>query len=202
MSYLSEKDVIEIADTVSIFSITSVKEDIKQYSFSCGKAEEYVTFFKEKALDLEEKSISKTFVLVHNKTKELIGYFSLSTDAVRLTMGEKEESNLSDVVFMSLPAIKLGKLAINKKLSPEASRRGYGSFILDMINTFAYEVNKEGVACRFVTVDADIEYDPNTPLFYEKNGFVNNLSNPRRKNSKTVSMRRDIFFDGDIGTRE
>ena len=39
MSYLSEKDVIEIADTVSIFSITSVKEDIKQYSFSCGKAE-------------------------------------------------------------------------------------------------------------------------------------------------------------------
>lgn len=86
MSYLSEKDVKEIADTVSIFSITSVKEDIKKYSFSCGKAEGYVTFFKEKALDLEEKSISKTFVLTHNLTKELIGYFSLSTDAVRLTI--------------------------------------------------------------------------------------------------------------------
>ena len=71
-----------------------------------------------------------------------------------------------------------------------------------MINTFAYEVNKEGVACRFVTVDADIEYDPNTPLFYEKNGFINNLSKPKRNNSKTVSMRRDIFFDGDIGTKE
>ena len=114
MSYLSEKDILEIADTVSIFSITSVKEDITQCSFSCGKAEEYVTFLKEKALDLEEKSISKTFVLVHNLTKELIGYFSLSTDAVRLTTEEKEESNLSDVAFMSLPAIKLGKLAINK----------------------------------------------------------------------------------------
>lgn len=202
MSYLSEKDILEIADTVSIFSITSVKEDITQYSFSCGKAEEYVTFLKEKALDLEEKSISKTFVLVHNLTKELIGYFSLSTDAVRLTTEEKEESNLSDVAFMSLPAIKLGKLAINKKLSPEASRRGYGSFILDMINTFAYEVNKEGVACRFVTVDADVEYDPNTPLFYKKNGFINNLSKPKRNNSKTVSMRRYIFFDGDIGTKE
>ena len=202
MSYLSEKEVIEIANTVSIFSITSVKDNIKQYSFSCGKAEEYVTFFKEKALDLEEKSISKTFVLTHNSTKELIGYFSLLTDVVRLTMKEKEESNLSDVAFMSLPAIKLGKLAINKELSSEASRKGYGSFILDMINTFAYEVNKEGVACRFVTVDADIEYDSNTPSFYEKNGFVKNLSNPSRNNSKTVSMRRDIFFDGDIGTRE
>ncbi|MBB6040546.1 hypothetical protein HNQ46_000509 [Oribacterium sinus] len=32
-------------------------------------------------------------------------------------MEEKEESNLSDVAFMSLPAIKLGKLAINKELS-------------------------------------------------------------------------------------
>ena len=199
MSYLSEKDILEIADTVSIFTINSVKEDITRYSFSCGKAEEYVIFLKENALDLEEKSISKTFVLVHNLTKELIGYFSLSTDAVRLTT---EESYLSDVAFMSLPAIKLGKLAINKILSPEASRKGYGSFILDMINTFAYEVNKEGVACRFVTVDADIEYDPNTPLFYEKNGFVYNCAHARKTNSKTVSMRRDIFFDGDIGAKE
>ena len=202
MSYLSKKDILEVADTVSIFTINSVKEDITRYSFSCGKAEEYVIFLKENALDLEEKSISKTFVLVHNLTKELIGYFSLSTDAVRLTTEEKEVSNLSDVAFMSLPAIKLGKLAINKKLSPEASRKGYGSFILDMINTFAYEVNKEGVACRFVTVDADIEYDPNTPLFYEKNGFVYNCAHARKTNSKTVSMRRDIFFDGDIGAKE
>jgi hypothetical protein len=50
MSYLSEKDVKEIADTVSIFSITSVKEDIKKYSFSCGKAEGYVTFLRKRPL--------------------------------------------------------------------------------------------------------------------------------------------------------
>ena len=193
MSYLSEKDILDISSTVSIFSIASVKEDVEQYVFGCEKAEEYVTFLKEKAIDLEEKAISKTFVMIHKATDELIGYFSLSTDAVRLTMEEKGESNLSEVAFMSLPAIKLGKLAINKKLSPEASRKGYGSFILDMINTFAYEVNKEGVACRFVTVDADIEYDPNTPLFYEKNGFVYNCAHSRKTNSKTVSMRRDIF---------
>ena len=66
----------------------------------------HLPFLKEKAIDLEEKYISKTFVLVHNLTKELIGYFSLSTDAVRLTTEEKEESNLSDVAFMSLPAME------------------------------------------------------------------------------------------------
>jgi len=32
-------------------------------------------------------------------------------DAVRLIMEEKEESHLSDVAFISLPAIKIGKLA-------------------------------------------------------------------------------------------
>ena len=36
---------------------------------------------------------------------------------------------------------------------------------------------------RFITVDADIEYDPNTPQFYFKNGFVENLSNKKRKSN-------------------
>ena len=62
------------------------------------------------------------------------------------------------------------------------------------MNTYAFEVNEAGVACRFVTVDADIEYDKNTPAFYEKNGFVMNLSKKKKigPNDKTVSMRRDI----------
>ena len=50
-----------------------------------------------------------------------------------------------------------------------------------------------GVACRFVTVDADIEYYPDTPDFYYKNGFVVNQSRKRKTTDKTVSMRRYIF---------
>lgn len=46
---------------------------------------------------------------------------------------------------------------------------------------------------RFITVDADIEYYPNTPEFYKKNGFVMNESRKRRPSDKTISMRRDIF---------
>jgi len=44
-----------------------------------------------------------------------------------------------------------------------------------------------------LTVDADIEYNPRTTEFYEKNGFVVNSSKKRRASDKTVSMRRDIF---------
>lgn len=102
---------------------------------------------------------------------------------------------METVDFMSLPAVKLGKLAINKKLSKEAQRKGYGSFILDIVNTYAYEMLNNGVACRFITVDADIEYYPDTPEFYIKNGFVVNQSRKRKATDKTVSMRRDIFSE-------
>ena len=142
---------------------------------------------------LEEIGVTRTFLVLHNVTNELIGYYSLSADTVRLTIDEKIGTDLESVDFMALPALKLGKLAINKSLSEEAQRRGYGSFILDIVNTYAYEMLDNGVACRFVTVDADIEYYEDTPEFYKKNGFVENQSRKRKSTDKTISMRRDIF---------
>ncbi len=194
MSYLIPEDFESICDTVSIVPISAVPAcDILKYSFDCGEAEEYVTFLKMKALSLEKLGVTRTFLLIHNETEELIGYFSLSADTVRLTIDEKLGTDLESVDFMALPALKLGKLAINRKLSDSANRKGYGSFVLDIVNTYAFEMLENGVACRFVTVDADIEYDINTPVFYEKNGFVVNQSRKRRSTDKTVSMRRDIF---------
>ena len=194
MGYLISEDFESILNTVSILPISSLtEEDISQYSFDCGKAKEYETFLKKKALALETLGIARTFLLIHNETKELIGYYSLSADTVRLTIDEKLGTDLETVDFMSLPALKLGKLAINKGLSEQAQRKGYGSFVLDIVNTYAYEMLDNGVACRFVTVDADIEYYPDTPNFYYKNGFVVNQSRKRKATDKTVSMRRDIF---------
>lgn len=117
----------------------------------------------------------------------------MSTDTVKLTETEKGESRLKCVPFHSLPAVKVGKLAINRKLSNQAARKGYGSFALDIANTYAFEVYRNGVACRFLTVDADVEYNPSTFKFYEKNGFQQNESFKSNKVRKTISMRRDIF---------
>ena len=194
MSYLISEDFESICNTVKILPISSeAVGDISQYSFDCGKAKEYETFLKQKASLLEEIGVTRTFLVIHNVTNELIGYYSLSADTVRLTIDEKIGTDLESVDFMALPALKLGKLAINKSLSEEAQRRGYGSFILDIVNTYAYEMLDNGVACRFVTVDADIEYYEDTPEFYKKNGFVENQSRKRKSTDKTISMRRDIF---------
>ena len=196
VGYLDSQQFADISNVVSIYTIGSKNlKDLSTYSFDAGKAVEYKYFLLRQAAQLDKLGISKTFIMIHNVTDELIGYFTLSADTIKLTDSEKEESNLQDVKFMSLPAIKIGKLAINKKLSETAQRKGYGSFAIEMAMAKAYEVLKTGVACRFITVDADIEYCSSTPDFYIKNGFVRNQSKKPSKDSKTISMRKDIFAD-------
>ena len=194
--YLNDQQFAEILNDISIYRIGSNNlKDLSTYSFDVGPASEYKTFLLFKAKKLDELGISTTYVMIHNSTNELIGYFSLSSDTIKLTTSEKEQAKLGDVSFMSLPAIKMGKLAINKSLSEKAQRKGYGSFAIEMAIAKAYEVLKTGVACRFLTVDADIEYNPETPNFYLKNGFVRNESIKPKEQAKTISMRKDIFSD-------
>lgn len=192
MSYLKPSDINEIADSVRLLSIKQV-DDVSHYSFD-SKIEEYNEFLKiaEKFYDL---NISKTFLLIHNETNELVAYMTLSADSIKLTGEEKELHDIGKVPYASIPALKVGKLAVNKNVSDAAKRKGYGSFMLEMARAFAFEMNELGIACRFVTVDADIEYNPNTPAFYEKNGYVENLSNRSRNARHTISMRKDIFVD-------
>ncbi len=192
--YLSDRQFADILSVVSIYPIGSkALKDLSTYSFDTGMAKEYKDFLLREARNLDELAISKTFIMIHNNTEELIGYFTLCADTIRLTELEKEQAHLQRVTFKSLPAVKVGKLAINKSLSGKAKMKGYGSFALEMAVSKAYEMLKSGVACRFITVDADIEYYPDTEAFYLKNGFVRNQSRKIKPSDKTISMRKDIF---------
>lgn len=192
MSYLTERDIMEIKDNVRLLSIKEI-DDISHYSFD-SHIEEYNNFLEiaEKFYDL---NISKTFLLIHRETNELLAYMTLSADSIKLTNEEKELHDIGKVPYASIPALKVGKLAVNKESSKKAARKGYGSFLLEMARAYAFDMNELGVACRFITVDADIEYEPDTPQFYFKNGFVENLSNRSRNAKHTISMRKDIFID-------
>ena len=190
MSYLTNEQLLKIKSNVSLLSIKDI-DDISHYSFD-SKIDEYNDFLKiaDKFYDI---NVSKTFLLIHNTTNELIAYMTLSADSIKLTSEEKDNHDISKVPYASIPALKIGKLAVNKELSKDIQVKGYGSFMLELARAFAYSMNDSGVACRFITVDADIEYDPDTPRFYEKNGFVENLSNKSRNAKHTISMRKDIF---------
>ncbi len=192
MSYLSEQDIINIQENVRLVSIKDI-EDVSHFLFDSG-IEEYNDFLliADKFFDL---NVSRTFLLLHRKTNELLAYMTLSADSIKLTGEEKEIHEIGKVPYASIPALKVGKLAVNKKISEDASRKGYGSFLLEVARYYAIEMNDLGVACRFITVDADIEYNKNTVKFYYKNGFIENLSNKRKNNKYTISMRKDILID-------
>ena len=163
MSYLTENDIMEMKDNVRLLSIKEI-DDISHYSFD-SHIEEYNNFLEiaEKFYDL---NISKTFLLTHRETNELLAHMTLSADSIKLTNEEKEIHDIGKVPYASIPALKVGKLAVNKELSKKAARKGYGSFLLEMARAYAFDMNELGVAYRFITVDADIEYDTDTPQFY------------------------------------
>lgn len=193
MGYLTNDDLYDILNNVSISPIEKLEVDISHYSFDSG-IDEYNTFLKSAKM-FAELNVSKTFLLIHDKTNELLAYMTLSADSIKLTHEEKEVHHMQKVPYASIPAVKVGKLAVNAELSESVRRKGYGSFMLEMARAFAANVNDTIMACRFITVDADIEYDPNTPDFYRKNGYVENLSNKRRNPKHTISMRKDIYVD-------
>ena len=180
MSYLTGQDIAEIKDNVRLLSIA----DVDEYNDFLQVAEKFY-----------ELNISKTFLLIHKKTGELLAYMTLSADSIKLSTEEKELHDIAKVPYGALPALKVGKLAVNKELSEQVRRKGYGSFMLEMARAFAFRMNELGVACRFVTVDADIDYELDTPEFYRKNGFTENLKYKKKKDSHTISMRKDIFVE-------
>ena len=163
MNYLTDDEVMDIQNTVRLLSINDI-DDISQYSFNAN-IEEYNDFLKI-AKTFFELNISKTFLLLHKKTNELLAYMTLSADSIKLTNEEKEVHGIAKVPYAAIPAIKVGKLAVNKELSLVAKRKGYGSFMLDLARAMAFDMNDLGIACRFITVDADIEYKVNLGAWY------------------------------------
>jgi len=136
MSYLTESSMKEIQNNVRLLSIKEI-DNVSHYLFD-SHIEEYNEFLKiaDKFCDL---NISKTFLLLHKQTDELLAYMTLSADSIKLTNEEKELHDISKVPYASIPALKVGKLAVNKELSDAVKRKGYGSFLLEMARAFAFD---------------------------------------------------------------
>lgn len=97
---------------------------------------------------------------------------------------------MDQVEFGIIPAVKLGKLAIDNKYKG----KGYGDFLINMAIGIIDELTEIGIACRFLTVDADIRNGDIPLKLYSRNGFVlNEKANKNR--TESLSMRLDLFSD-------
>jgi len=175
------------------FTIEKLNISHRIGEFNDDNDNEYTLFLKQDAMKHQESHISNTFVLIEKETYIIAAYISLIADAVTLQDEERAQLLLPDIAFETLPALKIAKLAVSKKLSQ--TYRRLGSLMIDFSRSIADQCNERFIACRVLTVDADIEYDKNLFVFYEKNGFSALRNKKYTKKTRTLPMWTDVYPD-------
>lgn len=189
MPYLSPDSFNHIAKSVELVNLS---DGYRICDFE-SEDEDYNVFLKEHAIKYNELGMCKTHLLINKQNGDVIGYFTLNADAILLTKEEKCKHSLDDVLFKSIPSLKIGMLAVDRKYNK--IQKGYGSFLIEMCRGFATELNKNGIGCRFIIVDADIRNGKTSYILYEKNGFIYNIHDQYKKRDTSKSMRLEIFND-------
>ncbi|MDR2716895.1 MAG: GNAT family N-acetyltransferase [Treponema sp.] len=172
-----------------LFSLEQLTRKTRLDSFLCP-IEEYNEYLLHEAFRSQNDQMALTWLLLERSTGAIVAYMSLIADAIKLSATEKELHNL-DYPFKTVPAMKIAKLAVSAPFREKY--RGIGSLMVEMAIEIAEACNEQYFACRFITVDADIEHNESVLNFYLKNGFIPN-EEANNKRRKTISMRRDILF--------
>jgi hypothetical protein len=178
---------VDTGNGPSLFVLKRLTSNADLKTFDCS-IQEYNDYLKTEALKAQNELIAVTWLLYERKSDNLVAYMSLINDAIKLNATEKELHHLN-YPFRTIPALKIAKLAVSRKY--KEVYKGVGSYMIYLAAGIADTVNFSS-ACRFLTVDADIEHDKNILAFYQKNNFIQNAEFGG-KNRKTISMRLDIF---------
>jgi ribosomal protein S18 acetylase RimI-like enzyme len=172
-----------------LFILEQLNGKVRLDSFSCS-IEEYNEYLVNEAVRSQNDQMALTWLFRERSTGSVAAYMSLIADAIKLSATEKEIHSL-DYPFKTVPAMKIAKLAVSTSFQKKYF--GIGSLMINMAIQLAEACNEQYFACRFITVDADIEHNKNVIEFYLKNGFIPN-GETNTKRQRTVSMRRDILF--------
>lgn len=183
-------------DVSSLFVIEKLSEQNLNDSFMISeKFAEYKSFLYSNALIYQSLFISQTFLLIEKESRTIAAYISLTADTIALKPSEKKKAGLNEIPFLFLPALKIAKLAVCEYCT--GKYKHIGSYLIRFACIKAFSVNDRFMACRLVSVDADIEHNPGILEFYRKNGFSplkNSVYKKKFPNrTKTVGMWKDIF---------
>jgi len=185
---MSARIAINLQNGDTLFYLEQLAEGTPLGNFSCPIAE-YNDYLVEDSLRSQNDHVALTWLLRERTAGTIVAYMSLIADAIKLSLSEKELHGLN-YPFKTLPAMKIGKLAVSE--FAQKKYKGIGSYMINNALALARACNRQLFACRFITVDADIEHDEGLITFYRKNGFTEN-EELYNKNRKTVSMRKDIY---------
>lgn len=133
-------------------------------SFSCGNAMLDGYIQKQANQDIKSK-LSACFVIKEKDTNLIKGYYTLSNASIPLEFVPIEIQKNLPSSYKSIPAILLGRLAIDNKFQGQ----GIGKLILIDALKRSYQISK--VIGSFAVIVDPI--DQKAVRFYNKYGFVN-----------------------------
>lgn len=147
----------------------------------------------------QASSVARTYLV--RSQGELVAYFNVLADAIRLETKEKPDG----IVYSSVPALKLGRMGVERGFK----KRGVGHWILDYVVGMA-RATSVSVGIRYVTLDA-LKKD-RLVHWYSSYGFKENKGHAKllakilklasKDDLSHVSMRYDILLEREVVERE
>ena len=164
------------------------KRDLGKFDFDC-KIKDLNEFLRDDALLQQKQKVNITYLWKLKKEQTIAGYITLSCDSIHLSGRKKEEMKRIGISYRALPALKVGRMAVDNKYS----KKGLGRLMI----WFAIEIVKQMntySGCRFLTLESKNDStlpEPRKPIhFYKKLGFV---VTKERKKTSYIPMYRDLF---------
>ncbi len=114
--------------------------------FACGEPD-LDSYLKDRAALESDRNLGQTFVAIVPPVETVLGYYTLAASSV--ARGEVSKSQASGIPYPSIPAVRLGRLAVDQ----EAQRQGLGEFLLMDALARAERLTDE-VGVRLVELDA------------------------------------------------
>ena len=186
---MNKRIIVNHKNGPALFVLSRLSAPVKTGEFE-SPIIEYNEYLTHEAWRAQSEFVATSWLLRERDADHIAAYMSLINDAIKLSAGEKELHHLN-YPFRTIPAMKIAKLAVSK--TSRERFKGIGSYMLYLAQFIAVTSNEQYSACRFLTVDADVEHDGGVLAFYQKNGFMLNAE-LYHKNRKIISMRRDILF--------
>ena len=128
---------------------------------------ELKSFLIDDALENQNQKISLTFLWFYKD--QLIGYVSLLNDKINLEGNLKTYFKEKDVLYKSLPALKIGRLCVHDSFR----RMGFGRLMMVFVIQKAELIGDNIAGCRFITLDAkrNTKKELDSIYFYKDIGF-------------------------------
>ena len=175
---------MEIEYIKNNYKFETLSEEHDLSDFEC-ESEDLNDFLKNDALKQQKEKLNLTKLITCDD--EIIGFVSLLTDSMKLKLlkDEVEKEKIKGKLNVSennpIPAIKIGRFAINKKYAGQ----GLGSHILRNILVSIKVISENIVGLRFIIVEG---YAKSYNFYTEHNGF-NNL----KKDDKIIKNINSII---------